>query len=185
MREAITFLKNSVFFRKTKHVYQNMSFESRSSCSLMFFKTGENFAIFTGKHPCWSLFLITLQTVRTPCFTEHVLWLLLWVPKSMVTKHKKGNRVNACSLRWAIHLKCFTPSLCRHHVDFLRKYSGYLLVLFIFNIFFLTFPFNLLNSIFKILSILSNRDSHQYLNLVTRKYTQNLNNNCNLQIVFF
>ena len=35
----------------------------RSSCMQMFFKTGviRNFAIFTGKHPSWSLFLIKLQ----------------------------------------------------------------------------------------------------------------------------
>ena len=35
----------------------------RSSCSQMFFKIGEleNFIIFTGKHLCWSLFLIKLQ----------------------------------------------------------------------------------------------------------------------------
>ena len=38
----------------------------RSSSSDMFFKIGvfENFAIFTGKHLCWSLFLINLQTLR-------------------------------------------------------------------------------------------------------------------------
>ena len=35
----------------------------RSSCSQMFFKVGvlKNFAIFTGEHLCWNLFLIKLQ----------------------------------------------------------------------------------------------------------------------------
>ena len=55
----------------------------------MFFKIGahENFAIFTGKHLCWSLFLIKLQAfscgycevLGTVFFIEHLLWLLLKV----------------------------------------------------------------------------------------------------------
>ena len=38
----------------------------RSSRSQLFFKIGvpKNFANFTGKHPCWSLFLIELQTFK-------------------------------------------------------------------------------------------------------------------------
>ena len=38
----------------------------RSSRLQMFFKIGvlKNFAIFTGKHPCWSLFKITLQASK-------------------------------------------------------------------------------------------------------------------------
>ena len=69
----------------------------------MFFKIVvlKNFAIFTGKHQCWSLFLIKLQTFRLQCFNikkrfhhrcfpvniakfvrtaffmEHLWWLLL------------------------------------------------------------------------------------------------------------
>ena len=36
---------------------------NRTSVSQMFFKIGvlKNFAMFTGKHPCWSPFLIKLQ----------------------------------------------------------------------------------------------------------------------------
>ena len=70
----------------------------------MFFQIGvpKNFAIFTGKHLCWSLFLIKLQAfrsitllqidsntgffpvkfanfLRTLCFTEHIRWLHLSV----------------------------------------------------------------------------------------------------------
>ena len=39
----------------------------RSSCMQMFFKTGfaRNFAIFTGKHLCWSLFLIKENFIST------------------------------------------------------------------------------------------------------------------------
>ena len=39
---------------------------NRCSCSQMFFKIGvlKNFAIFTWKHLCWSLFLTKLQTWR-------------------------------------------------------------------------------------------------------------------------
>ena len=38
----------------------------KSSCLQMFFKIGciKNFAIFTGKHLCWGLFLIKLQALR-------------------------------------------------------------------------------------------------------------------------
>ena len=51
----------------------------------MFFKIGvfKNFAIFTGKHLCWSLFLIccpvnVTKFLRTSFFTEHLRWLLLY-----------------------------------------------------------------------------------------------------------
>ena len=47
----------------------------------------KNFAIFTGKHLCWSLFSVRLQHrrllvnigkfLRTPFFTDHLWWLLL------------------------------------------------------------------------------------------------------------
>ena len=62
----------------------------RSSRSQMFFKIGvlKNFAIFTGKHLRWSLFLIKLQAFRcspvntakfsrAAVFIEHLRWLLL------------------------------------------------------------------------------------------------------------
>ena len=74
----------------------------RSSRWQMYFRIGvlKNFAIFTGKHQCWSLFLINMQAwtpatllkrdsnigfflwnlqkfLRTPFFTEHIHWLLL------------------------------------------------------------------------------------------------------------
>ena len=40
----------------------------------------KDFASFTRKHLCWSLFLIKLQEkfLRTTSFTEHLQWLLLW-----------------------------------------------------------------------------------------------------------
>ena len=46
------------------HTNQERSF--RGSHLQMFFKTDvfENFAIFTGKHLCWSLFIIKLQASR-------------------------------------------------------------------------------------------------------------------------
>ena len=50
----------------------------------MFFKIGvlKNFAKFTGKHLCWSWFLIKLHVnivkfLRTAFFLEHLRWLLL------------------------------------------------------------------------------------------------------------
>ena len=63
---------------------------SRSSRSHIFFKMGvfKNFAVFTGKLLCWSLFLIKLQafrclsvniakSLRVALFTKHLRWLLL------------------------------------------------------------------------------------------------------------
>ena len=43
--------------------FEVLSIFNRSSRSQMFFKISvlKNFAIFTGNHPCWSLFLIKLQ----------------------------------------------------------------------------------------------------------------------------
>ena len=48
----------------------------RSSRSQMFFKIGvlKKFAMFTGKHLCWSLFLIKLQAFR--CFPANITKLL-------------------------------------------------------------------------------------------------------------
>ena len=48
----------------------------RSSRSQMFFKIGvlKNFAMFTGKHLCWSLFLIKMQAFR--CFPVNIAKLL-------------------------------------------------------------------------------------------------------------
>ena len=53
----------------------------------MFFKIDvpKDFAIFTGKHLCWSLFLIWFQALSYECseifkntlFTEHLQWLRL------------------------------------------------------------------------------------------------------------
>ena len=54
----------------------------RSARSQMFLKINvlENFASFTGKRLSWSLSLIKLQAkfLKTPSFTEHFQWLLLW-----------------------------------------------------------------------------------------------------------
>ena len=46
------------------------------------FKIGvlKTFAIFTGRHPCWSLDCFPVNIVkflRTDCFIEHLRWLLL------------------------------------------------------------------------------------------------------------
>ena len=50
----------------------------RSSFSQMFFKIGvlKNFAIITGNHPCWRLFLIKLQVWR--CSNTGVFLWILW-----------------------------------------------------------------------------------------------------------
>ena len=45
-------------------IFEGLSFREKiKNIGQMFFKIGvlKNFAIFTGKHPCWSLFLIKLK----------------------------------------------------------------------------------------------------------------------------
>ena len=64
----------------------------KSSRSQMFFNIGalKNFANFTGKHLCWSLFLIKKlqhrcfpvkfeQIFKNTYFTEHLRWLLPYI----------------------------------------------------------------------------------------------------------
>ena len=83
---------------------------NRSICFKMFFEIGvlENLAISTGKHLCWSLFLIKLQVfrtitllkrdsntgiakfLRTAFFVEHLWWLLLLEKDNSVPIHYKG-----------------------------------------------------------------------------------------------
>ena len=63
----------------------------RSSCSDVFCKKDvlKNFAKFTGRHLCQSLFLINswcfpvnfAKFLRTPLFTENLWWLLLYTRK--------------------------------------------------------------------------------------------------------
>ena len=58
----MTFYKERYFLAEVKRCLKFIS-----SCSQMFFKIGlfKNFANFTGKHLCWSLFLIKLQAFRS------------------------------------------------------------------------------------------------------------------------
>ena len=57
-------------FQSSRHLQgytKSNSMKFRSSSSQMFFKIGalQRFALFTGKHLCWNLFLIKLQTFNT------------------------------------------------------------------------------------------------------------------------
>ena len=98
-------------FQQFFHKYWQKITKMRRSRSQMFFKIVvlKNFANFTGKHLCWSLFLIMLQDkackeetqtqvfscifakyFRTPFFTEHLWWLLLKnIPPT--EKHSSGS----------------------------------------------------------------------------------------------
>ena len=95
-------------FYDTIQIYQQIVWINRSSRSQMFFKIGilKNFAIITGKHLCWSPFLIKLHTwrsaallnrdshrcfhvdfskcLRTAFFIKHLRWLLLSKVKTNV-----------------------------------------------------------------------------------------------------
>ena len=67
----------------------------RSSCLQIFFKIGglENFAIFTGKHLCWSLFLIKFQP-----------WSLL----------NKVPGLKACNfIKERLHHRCFPVNIAK------------------------------------------------------------------------
>ena len=64
VRVCLHFLTNA--FRFFRRVYKRFFWQGyRSSRSQMFFKIGvlKNFAIFTGRHLFWSLFLIKLQAL--------------------------------------------------------------------------------------------------------------------------
>ena len=64
MKHCYGICNGAIIYRLLWNIPQNL--EDRSSCSQMFFKTGvlNNFAIFTGKHLCWSLFMIKLKAWR-------------------------------------------------------------------------------------------------------------------------
>ena len=121
----------------------------QSSRSQMFFKIGVlwNFAIFTVKHLCWSLFLIKLQAF-TPFYTEHLRRLLLVLG---VQQYEELSVV-----RWNIWCKPFltltyTPSAWSV-TGFISQYLKYLkLHLFVFPMF-MNF-FQLIHVILKILNI--------------------------------
>ena len=96
----------------------------KSSRSQIPFKTGvlKNFAIFTGKHLCWSLFLIKFlfnkvslqmtptqvlsyeycKIVRNSFFTEHLRWLLL----PLNSNKGKKKKVRKC-----YHLRVLTVNM--------------------------------------------------------------------------
>ena len=67
---------------------------TRNSCSQMFFNAGvpKNFAIFTEKHQCWSLFFVgefrtgdfpanIAKFLRTAFFVKNLRWMLLYERK--------------------------------------------------------------------------------------------------------
>ena len=53
----------------------------KNNHSQIFFKIGvlKNFAIFTGKHMCWSLFLIEMQTFRSLLKRDSNTYVFLWI----------------------------------------------------------------------------------------------------------
>ena len=76
-----------------RYSFISLAWSSRSSRSQMFFKISflKNFTMFTGKHLCWSLFLVKLQSLQHGCFPvntlkflrtafliEHPRWRLAW-----------------------------------------------------------------------------------------------------------
>ena len=92
-------------------IYHYFHFESikfRSSCSQMSFKIDvlKNFVIFTGKHLCWSLFIIKLpafkphrcfpmnivEFLRTAFFIEHFWWLLFKVVWNLSELHHEEQK---------------------------------------------------------------------------------------------
>ena len=82
MKHCYGICNGAIIYRLLWNIPQNL--EDRSSCSQMFFQTGvlNNFAIFTGKHLCWSLFMIKLKAWRPTTIlkidrkTDVFLWKL-------------------------------------------------------------------------------------------------------------
>ena len=81
---SLSLKKKRVVMRATRKKLQKQSF-----ADILQNRTLKNLANFTGKHLCWSLFLIKLRLqhkcfpvkfakfLRTAFFTEHLRWLLL------------------------------------------------------------------------------------------------------------
>ena len=81
--------------------------KSRLKPLKLFFEKGvlRNFAYFTGKHLCWSLFLIELQEVRS--FIKNRLWhrcFLVEFTKFLRTPNLKT--ANGCFWNLFFHLSC-------------------------------------------------------------------------------
>ena len=80
----------------------------------------KNFAIFTAKDLCWSLFLIKLHTFRlstllkrvskTWCFPVNIanFWNFLLSKLMKVELHDAGAHSNPCYISKTFHLKCLT-----------------------------------------------------------------------------
>ena len=76
-------IARGVFRTLSNHFREKFHIRCRSSHSQMFFKIGllKSFAIFTGKHLCWCLFLIKLKNLlkkrfRHRCFPVNIAQLL-------------------------------------------------------------------------------------------------------------
>ena len=87
-----------------------------------------NFAIFIGKHLCWSLFLINLQAIRHRCFPVNIVHFLrtpilknicerLFLFKTYVLSETAGNAVNLRLLQWIWTGKLGRVVLIRRHSE--------------------------------------------------------------------
>ena len=140
MKHCYGICNGAIIYRLLWNIPQNL--EDRSSCSQMFFQTGvlNNFAIFTGKHLCWSLFMIKLKAWRPTTilkrdpktgvflwklfrtfFTEHHWWLLL--------RGKHLFQSISFYLHWSCSLKLYwkTPADC-FFGDFCKVFQNILFV---------------------------------------------------------
>ena len=67
-------IATSIPISSVPHILQGTFFRNSHQRSSIEKAVFESFAIFTGKHPCWSLFLVKLQAFRTDFIS---LWLKL------------------------------------------------------------------------------------------------------------
>ena len=69
-----------------EHSQYSLNFDCQSTRSQMFFETGvlNNYAIFTGKHLCWSFFLIKLQVSSLHFYwkRDSNIGVFLWILQS-------------------------------------------------------------------------------------------------------
>ena len=101
----------------------------------MFFKIGflKHFTIFTGKHPCWSLFSIKLQAWRSGCFCSCLVWGVypLYIFSSFLlplSKLETGTRIvfNFDKMKIQHNLLTFSKSCLQLIANFQRSKIWYI-----------------------------------------------------------
>ena len=99
----------SIFLRSLRNIYKNTCafiflWSNQKQPSEMFYKKAvlKNFAIFTGKHLWWSLFLTKLQDFRPDSKRDSNTCIFLWILRNFEEHLFWRASANGC-FRWRVH----------------------------------------------------------------------------------